>query len=93
MPLYEIELCGTDAYGDPYWFTTIVRGPEAPAGEVPEGVRKHARLLACIAGPQVWYRVGWHEPCTIADDYPTTTSARTVWLTDETYPATERTRR
>jgi hypothetical protein len=87
--LYEIELAGTDAYGDPYYHTMVVRGPWRRAGEVPEGVRKHARLLACIAGHEVHYRIGYHEPVTITDDGQTM-HARTVWLTDETYPATER---
>jgi hypothetical protein len=78
--LYEIELDGPAYDGEPYYHTDIVRGPHAPAGEVPECVARHARLLACIAGPRVLYRVGYHEPTTLTD--AGTAHARTVWLTE-----------
>lgn len=78
--LFEIELDGPAYDGEPYYHTTIVRGPDAPAGDVPECVARHARLLACIAGPAVLYRIGHHEPVVLTDTQ--SRHACTIWLTE-----------
>lgn len=78
--LYEIELDGPNFEGEPYYHTTIVKGPFAPAGQVPASVDRHARLLASIAGPRVLYRVGYHEPTDLTND-GVPVHASTIWLT------------
>ena len=79
--LYEIETCNA---ATDYFHSRVVDGPDAPAGEVPPSVRRHAEMLALIAGHGTEVRIGLTRLVTLDDD-GVTNDAWTCWLAEFTW--------
>ena len=89
MNLWEIETWTEATPEDPEgWLhsTIVSTDDEAPAGEVPAGVTRHAELLRSIAGRSTRVRVGWHTPCKVRNT-GLSDHATTIWLTEWDTPS------
>lgn len=81
MALYEIEIAREECSElGGHYSSTIVEGPDVPAGEVPAPVDRHARLLRDVAGRGAVYRIGYHEPVLLGNA-GVERIGYTLWLT------------